>query len=47
MPNKKTILGTIAGLSLLTILFTEQGTTAWKPFAFIGFICGLIWFFMS
>ncbi|MCA9488018.1 MAG: hypothetical protein KC516_03590 [Nanoarchaeota archaeon] len=47
MPDKKTILGTIAGLSLLAILFTEQGAETWRTFLFIGLIFGFGWFLMN
>jgi hypothetical protein len=41
--EKKEILGFLAVAFLIAILFTEQGSTTWKPLAFVGLIFGIFW----
>lgn len=41
--EKKELLGFLAAAFLIAILFTEQGTSSWKPLAFMGLIFGIFW----
>lgn len=42
--DKKEILGMLAVVFFMAILFSEQGSETWKPLAFIGLIFGVFWF---
>jgi hypothetical protein len=42
--RKEEVLGLLAVVFFLAILFTEQSSNAWKPLAFGGLIFGVFWF---
>ncbi|MEA3414273.1 MAG: hypothetical protein U9Q99_01990 [Nanoarchaeota archaeon] len=45
MLTQKEFLGLVAGITLLAILFTEQGTEIWKPFLLVGMLFTALWYF--
>ena len=45
MPDQKAILGTLAVIFFISILFTFQGSNKWQGLFFIGLIFGVVWFF--
>jgi hypothetical protein len=41
--EKEEILGMLAVVFFIAILFTQSGTDNWKPLAFVGLIFGVFW----